>query len=565
MRKGVLIAGIAAAILYSPYASAQKSTPGYKIVKKITVSNGAVVSAHPLASEAGAAILQQGGNAVDAAIATQYALAVVYPNAGNLGGGGFMVVHTAAGADAAFDYRETAPRLAGRDMYLDKSGNADSRKSLDGHLAAGVPGTVAGLFLSHREFGSLPMEKLIEPAIQLASRGFVITAREAAGLNSHRDEFIRFNTVRPAFVKDTPWKTGDTLKQPDLARTLELIRDKGEAGFYKGKTARLIAAEMKRGNGIISRRDLRKYKAVKRDPVRFNYKGYQVVTMPLPSSGGIMLQQMLGMLSAYPIEKYGYGSPEAMQLMIEIERRSYADRTQYMGDPDFVKVPVRQLTDKDYLKNRMAGYSPDKATPSTDIAAGSFPEHEETTHLSVYDKEGNAVSVTTTLNGSYGCRVVAGNTGFLLNNEMDDFSAKPGASNMYGLLGTEANSIAPGKRMLSSMTPTIVLKDKKPCLVAGTPGGSTIITSVFQTLVNVLDFGLSVEDAVNNPKFHHQWQPDVIYIEKGFPPATLKKLESMGYKLVNRASIGRTEVIQIRNGRIEAVADSRGDDSAAGY
>jgi gamma-glutamyltranspeptidase/glutathione hydrolase len=537
----------------------------YKIVKKIAVKNGAVVSAHPLASAAGAAILAKGGNAVDAAVATQYALAVVYPNAGNLGGGGFMVLHNSKGQQATYDYREMAPQRAGRDMYLDAAGNADSKLSQDGHLAAGVPGTVAGLFLSHKEHGSLPMGVLIAPAIELAAKGFVITAGEASGLNRYREDFLRYNTTSTAFVKQQPWKEGDTLVQPDLARTLVLIRDKGAAGFYEGETAAKIVAEMKRGKGIMSAEDLKRYKVVKRAPVVFDYKGYRIVTMPLPSSGGIMLQQMLGMLERYPLAKYGYGSPEALQLMTEVERRAYADRTTFMGDPDFVKVPVGGLVNKNYLMQRMADYQPGKATPSEAVGSGHPQEHEETTHLSVYDKQGNAVSVTTTLNGSYGSRVVVGGAGFILNNEMDDFSAKPGAPNKYGLLGTEANAIAPGKRMLSSMTPTIVLQNNKPYLVAGTPGGSTIITSVLQTLVNVLDFNLSITEAVNNPKFHHQWQPDSIYVEKGFPAATLQKLEAMGYHLSERSQIGRTEVIRIKGGVIEAVADGRGDDSAAGY
>lgn len=547
-------------------AHAQVDAYNYNIVKNIRVKNGAVVSAHPLASEVGADILKKGGNAIDAAIATQLALAVVYPNAGNLGGGGFMVLHDSKGGQATYDYREMAPAHASRDMYIDSAGDADSRLSQFGHLAAGVPGTVAGLFLSHKEHGRLPMATLIGPAIKLAEKGFVITQPEAAALNTLRDDFLKYNHIKPAFVKESAWKAGDTLFQPDLARTLQLMKEKGAAGFYEGETAQKIVEEMQRCNGIITLDDLKQYKAIKRTPVTFNYKGYGIITMPLPGSGGIMLQQMLGILENYPLEKLGFGTPEAMQLMIEVERRAYADRAEFMGDPDFVKVPVAALTNRNYLKQRMIGYNPAKASDSKDIHAGNpQQEHEETTHLSVVDKEGNAVAVTTTLNGSYGSRVVVANAGFILNNEMDDFSAKPGAPNMYGLLGSEANAIAPRKRMLSSMTPTIVLRNGKPYLVTGTPGGSTIITSVLQTLVNVLDFNLSINDAVNFPKFHHQWQPDLVYIENGFSALTLRTLEGMGYKFSKRKAIGRTEVIRIQNGIIEAVADSRGEDSSAGY
>lgn len=537
----------------------------YQIVKKIEHQKAAVVSAHPLASEVGAMILKKGGNAVDAAIATQLALAVVYPNAGNLGGGGFLVLQTQGGEIAAYDYRERAPALASRDMYLNETGDADSTLSRDGHLASGVPGTVAGLFASHKDYGRLPMAELIQPAIDLAAKGFAITDREAKGLNRTKSDFEKYNTVTPAFVKANEWRAGDTLVQADLAQTLTRMRDKGAAGFYEGETADLMVAEMKRGGGIISHADMKNYQAVKRDPIAFDYKEYRIVTMPLPSSGGVMMQQMMSMLENYPIATYGFGSPKAVQLMTEIERRAYADRTEYMGDPDFVDVPVKELVDRAYLEQRMSDYDPMKPTPSAAVKPGLVLEHEETTHLSVVDEEGNAVAVTTTLNGAYGSRVVVGGAGFILNNEMDDFSAKPGTPNKFGLLGTAANAIAPSKRMLSSMTPTIVSKDNKPYLVLGTPGGSTIITSVFQTLVNLLEFKLSVDEAVNNPKFHHQWQPDVIYIEKDFPSSSRTALEGMGYRFVERSPIGRTEVIRLTEAGAEAVADKRGDDSAAGY
>ncbi|WP_461534027.1 gamma-glutamyltransferase [Sinomicrobium sp.] len=540
---------------------------GYAITKKIEADNGAVVSAHPLASEVGRDILQQGGNAVDAAIAVQYALAVVYPNAGNLGGGGFMVFHTKQGENYSIDFREKAPLKAHKDMYLDSLGNAVPDWSRNGHLAAGVPGTVAGTFLAHRKFGKLPMEQLIRPAIALAERGFAITEREARALNNYADDFAKYNTQPTAFQKEGEWKAGDILVQKDLAETMKRIVENGQAGFYEGETADLIVAEMERGGGIISKEDLKQYEAQERTPVSFKYKDYTIISMGLPSSGGIMQQQMLAMLEPYPISEYGFHSAKAIQLMTEIERRAFADRTEYMGDPDFVDVPVAELVDSAYVRARMADFTPGVPTPSDKVGPGlkAAVEKEETTHFSVIDAEGNAVSLTTTINGVYGSRVVVGGAGFFLNNEMDDFSAKPGAPNKFGLLGTEANSIQPSKRMLSAMTPTVVLKDDKPYLVLGTPGGSTIITSVFQTLVNILEFDLPVEQAVNAPKFHHQWQPDLIYVEKDFPMAVRDSLKAMGYTIEERRPIGRTEVIKITENGIEGVADKRGDDSAAGY
>jgi gamma-glutamyltranspeptidase/glutathione hydrolase len=539
----------------------------YTIQKEITVPHGAVVSAHPLASAAGARILQQGGNAVDAAIATQLALAVVYQNAGNLGGGGFLVGHLSNGKDISIDYREMAPAKAHRDMYLDAAGNANTTLSQEGHLAAGVPGTVAGLFAS-LSYAKLPMRKLIQPAIVLAEKGFAITESEAQSLNRNAGLFKRLNTQPNVFMKNTPWQAGDTLKQPDLAKTLKRIRGKGMEGFYEGETAQLILAEMKRGRGIITEADLKAYKAKERKPLVFNYKDYTIITMPLPSSGGVALQQMMGMVERYPLASWGFHSPQAIQLMVEAERRAYADRAEYMGDADFVKVPVKQLTDKKYLEQRMKDYTPNRAGSSVAVKAG-IPMHqsEETTHLSVMDDQGNSVSVTTTLNGSYGSKVIVGGAGFFLNNEMDDFSIKPGVPNMYGLVGAEANAIAPGKRMLSCMTPTIVLQRGRPYLVTGTPGGSTIITSVFQTLMNILEFKMPAAEAVNAPKFHHQWLPDQIDVEPQFPAGVISSLEQMGYKVTPRKNtIGRTEVIRVNNkGLLEAVGDGRGDDSAAGF
>jgi gamma-glutamyltranspeptidase / glutathione hydrolase len=538
----------------------------YSSTKKVIAKEGVVVSAHPIASQVGSNIMQQGGNAVDAAIATQLALAVVYPGAGNLGGGGFMVARLHNGKTVALDYRETAPAAAHRDMYLDTSGNVVSEKSVNGHLSSGVPGTVAGLFQSLK-YAKLPFQKLIEPAIQLAENGFTITAHEAASLNELQADLKKYNTSGNAFIKPKGWESGDTLKQPDLANTLKRIRDSGAAGFYEGETARLMVEEMKRGGGLITYEDLKKYEARWRTPHQFQYKGYTIVSMPMPSSGGVLLHQMLKMVEDKPLSQWGFLAPQSVQLIIEAERRAYADRAEYMGDADFYNVPVAQLTSDAYLKCRMQDFVPGKAGNSTTTKPGTFAkESEETTHLSVLDNEGNAVSVTTTLNNSYGSKTVVGGAGFFLNDEMDDFSAKPGVPNLYGAVGGEANAIAPGKRMLSSMTPTIVLQNGKPFLVVGTPGGTTIPTSVFQTILDVLDFGLTTEEAVNGPKFHHQWLPDEVYVEPTFPDTVSAQLQNMGYKILERGAIGRTEVIKVLpDGRLEAVADSRGDDSAAGF
>jgi len=544
--------------------TAQINPYSYHSQKKVVCTNGAVVSAHPLASKVGIIILKQGGNAVDAAIATQLALAIVYPGAGNIGGGGFMVAHLKNGKNIALDYREKAPGKASRDMYLDANGNPQMNLSQDGHLAAGVPGTVAGLFASHK-YATLPFAKLIQPAIDLAENGFTITASEAASFNKLKKEFLKLNTTPPAFVKDAEWKTGDTLIQKDLANTLKRIRDNGQKGFYSGETAKLIVAEMQKANGIISYDDLESYQAKERTPDVFNYKGNTIVTMPLPSSGGIILQQMLRMIEKRNIAAMKFQTTASVQLMTEVERRAYADRAEFLGDPDFVKVPVKKLTSERYLLERMKDYDATKAGSSAITKAGMIAESEETTHISVADNKGNIVAVTTTLNGGYGSRTVVSGAGFLLNNEMDDFSVKPGVPNMYGALGNEKNAIAPGKRMLSSMTPTIVLKKNKPYLVVGTPGGTTIPTSVFQTLVNILEFGMSAEDAVNKPKFHHQWLPDQVDIERDFDAAVVKQLETMGYKVITRGNIGRTEVIQIKGKQIIAVGDKRGDDDAEGY
>lgn len=539
----------------------------YTIQKKVIVENGAVVSAHALASKAGVEILKMGGNAFDAAIATQLALAVVYPQAGNIGGGGFMVARLNNGKLISLDYREMAPGKASRDMYIDSNGIARTDKSQDGHLSSGVPGTVAGLFAAHK-YAKLPFSKLIQPAIDLAEKGFTINKKEAYSLNSLQNDLKEFNTVMPVFVKDRLWKEGDILIQTDLANTLKRIRDKGLSGFYEGETAKLIVEEMKRGKGIISYDDLKNYQAKFREPHVFDYKGYEIVNMPMPSSGGILLHQMMKMIENRNIAAMGFQSTGAVQLMTEAERRAFADRAKYMGDADYYKVPVDMLTNDIYLQDRMKNYNPVKATPSTDIQPGFLQASEstETTHLDVIDKEGNVIAITTTLNNYYGSKTVIGGAGFFINDEMDDFSIKPGVPNMYGAIGGEANSIAPGKRMLSSMSPTIVLKDDQPFLVTGTPGGTTIPTSVFQTLVNIIEFGMSTEDALYKPKFHHQWLPDTLYVEKGFPQTVRNDLQKMGYPIEERTAIGRTEIIKVLPGKkFEAVADIRGDDDAEGW
>ena len=535
------------------------------IIKEVKVKQkGAVVSAHPLASEAGAKMLREGGNAFDAAIATQLALAVVYPQAGNIGGGGFLVATTPEGKYLALDYRETAPSKALFDMYWDKNGNANTDLSQNGRLAVGVPGSVSGMFETTK-YARLPFSTLIEPAIDLAEKGFAITEQEAGLLNAHKNDFLKHNKNKIAFVKDNLWKAGDLLLQPELAETLKRIQKVGEKEFYEGKTAELIVGEMKLGNGIIQRKDLKNYKTKQRKALVFNYKDHQVVSMPMPSSGGTLLAQMLKMVSYEDLSKYQMNSEEAVQIMVEAERRAYADRAEYMGDPDFIEDKTQMLISDDYLKSRWKSFDKNTATPSKDVGKIINPnqkESTETTHISILDKFGNAVSVTTTLNGLYGSKTVVSGAGFFLNNEMDDFSVKPGVPNMYGAVGGEANKIQPGKRMLSSMTPTVVLKDGKVKMVVGTPGGTTIPTSVFQAIVDVIDFKQNANFSVNAPKFHHQWLPEVVKVENKFPETTIKALEKKNYKFEKVSHIGRTEVIVVdSNQNIHAVADGRGDDS----
>ncbi|WP_294322222.1 gamma-glutamyltransferase [uncultured Chryseobacterium sp.] len=551
-------------ILFSFTVSAQYTD--INIVKEVKVRNkGVVVSAHPLASEAGAQILKMGGNAYDAVVATQYALAVVYPQAGNIGGGGFLVGVKNNGEKFTLDYRETAPRKATHDMYIDKNGKADTNLSQNGRLAVGIPGSVAGFFTTLK-YCKLPMNRLIQPAIDLAEKGFAITEQEAGLLNAYKEQFQKYNAASNAFVKSTTWKAGDLLIQKELARTLRLIQKNGLKGFYEGKTAELLIAEMKKGNGIITEEDLKNYKVAERKALEFDYKDNHIVSMPLPSSGGILLAQMLKMAGYENLEKYQQNTTKAVQVMVEAERRAFADRAEYMGDPDFIQDKTQYLISDDYLKNRWKSFSFTHATPSSEVGKiiSQAKESTQTTHISVVDKEGNTAAVTTTLNGLYGSKVIVSGAGFFLNNEMDDFSIKPGVPNMFGAVGGEANSIQPNKRMLSSMTPTIVLKNGKPYMVVGTPGGTTIPTSVYQSVVDIIDFKLNANISVNSPKFHHQWLPEAVAFEKNFPETTISEMEKLGYKAERWNQIGRTEMILIdETGNIHAVADGRGDDSVA--
>jgi len=529
--------------------------------------NGMVVSAHPSASKVGLDILKKGGNAVDAAVAVQFALAVVYPDAGNIGGGGFLVYRSAAGELATLDFREKAPGRASRDMYLDSVGNAITEKSIFGHLAAGVPGSVDGMVKAHARFGKLSWAEVVQPALDLAKNGFPITESQAEEFAEIQEPIKKFNPGKTYFIKDK-WTKGDIWVQEDLAKTLQLIRDKGREGFYAGEVADHIVAEMLSGGGLISKEDLKNYQAQWREPLVGNYKDYKIITMPPPSSGGIALLQLLNSVEEYPLKRFGFNSDSSMQVMIEAERRVYADRATHLGDPDFYKVPQKYLINPIYSKYRMSNFNWDKATLSSDIQAGEVPkETEETTHFSILDRDGNAVAVTTTLNGSYGSMVFVKGAGFLLNNEMDDFSVKPGTPNMFGLLGGEANAIQPGKRMLSSMTPTILEKNGDLFMVVGTPGGSTIITSVFQTILNVVEFDMGMQSAVNAKRFHHQWLPDEVVIEKGgIDSMTITKLEKKGYKFRERKAIGRVDaILKTQWGYYEGGADPRGDDTKLGW
>lgn len=539
----------------------------YTIEKEVVADKAAIVTAHPLATQVGLDILRQGGNAIDAAVAVQFALAVVYPQAGNIGGGGFLVYRDKAGKTLALDYREKAPAAATEKMYQDSAGKVLPNKSRFGIFACGVPGTVDGMWSAHWKYGRLPWAQLVQPAIDLAEKGFQVTEQEARQLNDEKFNFIRYCKLTPDFVKMEPWVAGDWLIQKNLANTFRHIAGDGRDGFYTGAVATLIALEMQKQNGLITEKDLNDYHSVWRAPLEFDWRGLHFIAMPPPSSGGLLLQQMLGMLGDADLKAAGFHSASAAHRMAEVERRAFADRAKHMGDPDFWKVPAKELVDPAYLNTRMADFNPEKATPSKVVKAGQFKESEETTHFSIVDADGNAVSVTTTLNDSYGSRVVVSGAGFILNNEMDDFSAKPGAPNLYGAIGGRANAVAPGKRPLSSMTPTIVTRAGKLSLVVGTPGGTTIPTSVFQVILNVYEFGLPLKDAVHNLRFHHQWAPDEIQMEEGtFAEEVVRQLEKMGHKVTSRSPIGRVEaILREPDGKLRAVADRRGDDSAGGY
>ncbi len=534
----------------------------------VVAEHAMVVSAHPLATQVGFEILKNGGNAIDAAVAVHFALAVVFPAAGNIGGGGFMVYRTKDGKYYTLDYREKAPNLAGRDMYLDENGEVSNQKSTLGHLASGVPGSVDGMATVHEKFGQKPWKEILHPAIDLAKNGFLLTEKEASALNNSQEPFITYNTVLPENIIRDSWQPGDTIFYKDLASTLERIAEKGREGFYGGETARLIVEEMNRGQGLISYDDLQNYHSVWREPISFNYKKYTMTSMGPPSSGGIALAQLFMMINNFPLHQWGINNPNTIHAMAESEKMVFADRASYLGDEDFVDVPVGNLMDIQYNDQRAATIDFSKARTADEIFAGTFvPEHEETTHFSIVDQYGNAVSSTTTLNGGFGNHVVVGGAGFFLNNEMDDFSAKPGSPNMFGLVGGEANAIAPNKRMLSSMTPTIVEKDGQLFMVVGTPGGSTIITSVFQTILNVVEFDLHMQGSVDFPRFHHQWRPDkIIYETDRFDPLLYENLKKLGHQFVERSSIGRTDAILIlEDGHLEGAADPRGDDSAIGF
>ena len=537
--------------------------------RDIISQHGMVVSAHPESSRIGVSVLQKGGNAVDAAVATGFALAVCYPEAGNIGGGGFMVIRTSDGAADVIDYREKAPLKASRDMYLSTDGSTVHDLSIKTRLASGVPGSVDGMIKVHSRYGKLGFREVIQPAIDLAENGFTVMREQAGSLNSNRKQFIERNATRPAFVKDSLWKEGDIIRQPELAETLKRIRDNGREGFYSGKTAELIVKEMERGNGIISRQDLDEYGSVFRKPLQASYKGFRIRTVPPPSGGGIILIQLLKMVESHPLNDWGFHSVKAVHLIAEAERRAFADRAEYSGDPDFIKVPVEGLLDTMYLTERMMDFNKSKASLSEEINAGAPPLHEseQTTHYSVVDQYGNSAAVTTTLNTAFGNSIVVEGAGFLLNNEMDDFSVKPGEPNIFGLTGGVANSIEPGKRMLSSMTPVIVDKDGKLFLVAGSPGGSTIPTTVFQVIINIIDYNMNIGEAVNTGRFHHQWMPDLIsYEPESIDSLVLVELNRMGHETISRTSIGSVNAVRIlQNGELAGAADRRGDNSACGY
>ncbi|ECH2875758.1 gamma-glutamyltransferase [Salmonella enterica] len=567
----LLAGGTFSAVANPPVAPPVSYGVEEDVFHPVRATQGMVASVDAMATQVGVDILKQGGNAVDAAVAVGYALAVTHPQAGNLGGGGFMLLRTKDGATTAIDFREMAPANATRDMFLDEQGNPDSKKSLTSPLASGTPGTVAGLSLALEKYGSLPLNSVVRPAIKLAQEGFIVNDALADDLKTYGSEVLpHHENSKAIFWKDgEPLKKGDKLVQQNLAKSLTMIAENGPDAFYKGEIARQIAQQMQQGGGLITTDDLAAYQAVERTPVSGEYRGYQIFSMPPPSSGGVHIVQILNILENFDMKKYGFGSADAMQIMAEAEKYAYADRSEYLGDPDFVNVPWQALTSKAYAKSIAGQIDINKAKPSSEIRPGKLAPYEsdQTTHFSVVDKDGNAVAVTYTLNTTFGTGIVAGNTGILLNNQMDDFSAKPGVPNVYGLVGGEANAVGPKKRPLSSMSPTIVVKDGKTWLVTGSPGGSRIITTVLQMVVNTIDFGMNVAEATNAPRFHHQWLPDELRVEKGFSPDTLKLLEQKGQKVALKEAMGSTQSIMVgADGELYGASDPRSvDDLTAGY
>ena len=538
-----------------------------KVDEGIVSENAMVVSAREEASKIGIKILKKGGNAFDAMMATELALAVSYPSAGNIGGGGFMVYRMSDGTIGALDYRERAPIKSSRDMYLDDNGNIIEGLSMIGALSIGVPGTIAGIFEAHERFGKLEIEEIISPVIDLAKNGFVITENQQMRINENRKYFQLANKSKILF--DDNFKKNDTIRNHKLAATLERIMVNGKNEFYHGETAKKLVEFINQNGGIISLEDLKIYKPIWRDPITFNYDGLKIISMSPPSSGGICINQIMTMIEPYNLKSFGHNSINYIKLLVEAERRSFADRSHFLGDPDFISIPTKMLTSKDYLENRMVDFSFEEPTDSNKIGYGDIliPEANETTHYSIVDQFGNAIAVTTTLNGTFGSKLFADELGFFLNNEMDDFSSKPGFPNMYGLIGGEANKIEPKKRMLSSMSPTIVEKDGELYMTLGTPGGSTIITSVVQTILNVHEFEMTMNEAVNSPRFHHQWKPDSIRIELDyFDRDVIEALLKSGYRLNDKGTIGRVDGILIRDDKmLEGGADKRGDDTALGF
>ncbi|HEU5453264.1 MAG TPA: gamma-glutamyltransferase [Terriglobales bacterium] len=535
--------------------------------------SGMVVTQQPLATDVGVAVLKSGGNAVDAAVAVGFALAVVHPFAGNLGGGGFMLIRLADGRTTFIDFREAAPAKATHDMYLDAQGNP-TQDSIYGWRASGVPGTVRGLELAHGRYGHKPWSELLKPAVDLATNGFPVSYWQMDSWKHYEKSLSASPESKRIFLKDGAfYQWHETFRQPELARTLQRISAQGAKDFYEGETARLLADAMAKSGGLITLDDLRHYRAIERKPLEGDYKGYHIITSPPPSSGGVGILQMLAMLNGTGYEKFGPGSAGEYHDLAEVMRRYYADRNAYLGDPDFVQNPIAQLLDPAYIEKRRATILPDRATPTSEVSPGlggsvtARSEGANTTHYSIVDSEGNAVAVTYTLNNGYGSGVTVPGAGFLLNDEMDDFSAKPGTPNMFGLVQGERNAIAPGKRPLSSMVPTIVTKDGKPFLVLGAPGGSTIITAVLQVMLNVMDFGMNVQDAIDFPRVHHQWKPDRLDIERGISPDTIAALKKMGYDIqdAHPVVLARVEAVEVKDGWLLGGHDGRGTGSAAGY